>query len=651
MQSLIKALNHYTKLYNEGHPAISDKEWDDMYFKLQKKEQETGIIYANSPTQKIFNVTLDKLNTVTHSHPMLSLNKTKEISDVEKWAGSNEIIAMPKMDGLTCSLRYENGLLVGAETRGDGLVGEDVLHNASAIQNVPLEIPFKDTLVIDGEVICDKKTFQEEFANDYEHIRNFASGSIRLLNSEKSRARKLSFIVWDVITGFNNIATLSERLNHLSNLGFSTVNYTTSKDTPSIEDMIELIKATDKIYPIDGVVFKYNDCNMYALCGTTTHHPRGAIAFKFYDDSYSTKLIDIDFSLSKTGILTPVAIFDPIEIDSTIIERANLHNISVMYNTLGKYPFKGQNISVYKANMIIPQISDAERVNFEDIPNKEDIIIKNLNDIVCPVCNHTASLTVSSSGIENLICTNPLCRGKLVNQIDHFCSKKGLDIKYLSKATIEKLIEWGWISDITDLFSLNQYKSEWIKKDGFGIASVDKILQAIDKSRTCSLDKFITALGIPLIGSSVAKDICKYVASWEEFYSLITSKFNFSKWDGFGIEKSNSLLNFDYSNALYLINSKYIIVQEQEEIEEDNTINIQKLANTTFCITGKLSLYKNRAELVDIITKYGGRVVDSVTKKVDWLINNDINSTSTKNKNAEKLGIPIITEKEFQNML
>ena len=359
MRDLIEKLNYYTKLYDEGHPAISDKEWDDMYFHLEKLEEETGISLGNSPTVHVDYQVVNQLKKVKHNHPMLSLDKTKSIEEVKNFLGEHYSIAMAKMDGLTCSLCYEDGLLISAETRGNGDIGEDILQNIVRVKGVPIEIPNKNKLVIDGEIICTYEDFKD-FSDTYKNPRNFASGSIRLLDSRASSQRKLTFVAWDCITGLDECKNLSEKLFKLGNLGFIFVPYLILPENTvdKINHVIYLIKdmAKDFSYPIDGIVFKYDNCAYYQSLGATEHHFRGGLAFKFYDEEYETYLRDIEYTMGKTGVLTPVAVFDPIDDGESIIERASLHNLNIMRQVLGEKPYIGQKIWVAKMNMIIPQV-------------------------------------------------------------------------------------------------------------------------------------------------------------------------------------------------------------------------------------------------------------------------------------------------------
>ena len=367
MQELVDKLNYYTKYYDMGQSLISDKEWDDMYFELQDLESFFGVYLSDSPTQKVNYQVVNKLNKVKHNHPMLSLDKTKSIDKVKSFLGNRDFICMAKMDGLTCSLRYLDGKLVSAETRGDGIEGEDILHNALQVKNIPKRINYKEELVIDGEIICTYNDFKN-FEKEYKNPRNFASGSIRLLDSKESSMRNLTFIAWDIIKGLDEkklltgYDRLSNKLLEADELGFTIVPFEINlPEYETIEQIMEIVKKSSSIYPIDGLVFKYDNCDEYAEMGRTDHHFKGGIAIKFYDEEYETTLQDIEWTMGRTGVLTPVAIFEPIDIDGTEVSRANLFNVSVMLDTLGQ-PYVGQKIWVIKSNQIIPQIIRAEKM-------------------------------------------------------------------------------------------------------------------------------------------------------------------------------------------------------------------------------------------------------------------------------------------------
>lgn len=628
IRELIDKLNYHTKLYDEGHPVISDSEWDAMYFHLQELESISGIYLPDSPTQKVNYQVVNKLNKVEHNHPMLSLDKTKEIDVIKSFIGNKDYIAMAKMDGLTCSLHYIDGKLISAETRGNGLIGEDILHNALQVKNIPNKIDYTKELIIDGEIICTYTDFKP-FENEYKNPRNFASGSIRLLDSKESASRNLTFVAWDCVQGLEEIDNLKQKLLFLQLKGFTIVPYICNTD---IEKSINYIKDNTFNYPIDGVVFKYNNCKDYNAAGRTDHHFKGGMAYKFYDEEYETYLQNIEWTMGRTGVLTPVAIFNTIDIDGTEVSRASLHNVSVMMEILGQ-PYKGQKIWVYKSNMIIPQISKAEI---------KPLTISEFRCEKCPICNEPTELK-NNDGVMTLYCSNSQCNGKLINRLDHFCGKKGLDIKGLSMATLEKLIEWGWVSSYIDLYKLENKSKEWKNKAGFGEKSVERILEALNNSKNTTLDKVISAAGIPLIGATVAKDLCQYIDSYEDFRYKIETGFNFNQYSGFGEEKSNALLNFNYKELDEVVD--YALTIQNKKEEKNNS-----LQNKVFCITGKVHIYKNRDELKADIESRGGKVVGSMSGNVNYLVNNDINSTSSKNIAAKQFGIPIITEEQLQSM-
>ena len=635
MRELIDRLNYHTKLYDAGKPEISDREWDQLYFLLVKMEAETGIYYEDSPTQKIHFQEVSKLNKVEHNHPMLSLDKTKEVSEIESFIRNKDFIAMSKLDGLTCSLRYLDGKLVGAETRGNGIIGEDILHNALVIKSIPNKIAYDKELIIDGEIICTYDNF-EKFSTEYKNPRNFASGSIRLLDSKECSTRNLTFIAWDVIKGLDE-DVLMGKLDTLNLYGFITVPFYFGND--NVETIVGYIKdKSQKLsYPIDGVVFKYNQCDEYNAAGRTDHHFKGGLAYKFYDEEYETTLKDIEWTMGRTGVLTPVAIFEPVDADGSIIEKASLHNVSVAHDTLGGLCFgwKNQKISVFKANMIIPQISKAET---DDERTKEYFILP----YVCPICGGDVQVKKEIDS-EMLYCINPQCEGKLVNRIEHFFGKKGLDAKGISKATISKLIDLGWVTRIADVFDLSRHASEWKNLPGFGEKSVSNILGSINACRNCDLESAIAGIGIPLVGRTIARDLAKRFANYGAFKENIEGSFDFSTLGGYGYEMNKSLKTFNYEELDY-------IVENYLNIKEDIKENYEKkLQNLVFCVTGKVSIWKNRDELSAFIESLGGKVTGSVSKNTNYLINNDVNSTSAKNNKAKELGIPIISEQTFMD--
>ena len=654
-KKLVDIANHHTDLYENNHSILSDIEWDKIYFMIRNYEKKNNIINTNSPTQSIRYNVVNELKKVQHAYPMKSLDKTKEITEILDVIKQEPTIIMSKLDGLSLELTYINGKLKTAVTRGrDGIIGEDVTHNAFVIPSIPKNIYncIDEELVVAGEILCKTDTFEEFKKQGYKNPRNLASGSIRLLDPKECEQRKLTFYAWDVIKGLdmfkgNEINTLSEKLFLLQSLyNFNVAPYLIFDPSSVLEhgvfeyistyiNTIKEVSKIDEYIPIDGVVFKINNIDIYNSKGETEHHPKGAIAYKFTDEEYETELLDIEYTMGRSGNLTPIAIFEPIFIDGTVVSRANLHNISIMEDLLHGSGRKHQIIKVAKMNMIIPQVVWAEEDN-----HNTQIPIPH----ICPICGAD---TIIKREIDSkvLYCTNENCSGKIINILDHFCGKKGLDIKGLSKKTLEKLINWNYVSNIKDILLLKNFREDWIKKEGFGILSVDKILNAIEeKKKSISLIDFISALGIPLIGKSVVKEICTHVSTYQEFRKLIDDNFNFSEWDTFADSKTNSLLTFDYSLADSIINEKLISI---EEIIHDDDI-YEYLEGLTFVITGKLHSFKNRDELKAKIESLGGKVLNKVTYKVSYLINNDKNSTSIKNKTAKELGVKIITEDELR---
>ena len=637
MQDLVDLLNRATAAYDNGNPIMTDQQWDKLYFELQEMEEKTGIILNNSPTQVIHYESVNALNKVTHNHKMLSLEKTKDIDVIKSFVGKEDYLAMCKMDGLTCSLTYRGGRLVAAETRGNGIVGEDILHNAKVIPSIPKRIKYQDELVVDGEIICTYHDF-EMFASDYKNPRNFAAGSIRLLDSQECAKRHLTYVAWDVLKGYERLDTLLDKLNQLVFEHFEVVPW--EKGDP--EYCVESLKLTAASlgYPIDGCVFKFNNIEYGQSLGETSHHFKNAIAYKFYDETYSTILKDVEWTMGRTGTLTPVAIFEPVDIDGSTVERASIHNLSVMYNLFHGAPFIGQKIEVYKANMIIPQILSTEDAS--DFDDYETLPFVNIPQ-VCPICGGPVE-EVTEIDSTMLVCKNDMCEGKLINILDHFCGKKGLDIKGLSKMTLEKLINWNWVSSPVDIFTLSECRKEWIAKPGFGEKSVDKILSAIEDSRlNCDLAQFIAALGIPLIGTSASKELVKHFPTWVDFIGAVESDYKFYDISGFGWEMHSALKNFDYTKAKFIVNNFISF----NSITTNNNTKDTSLDGLVFVITGKVTKFKNRDELKMTIESLGGKVTGSVSKNTNYLINNDVTSTSSKNKTAQSLGIPIISEETF----
>ena len=561
---------------------------------------------------------------------MLSLEKTKDINILNNFRNNKECVLSLKMDGLTVSLTYNNGKLIRGETRGDGIEGQDVTEAIKCFTNIPLQIPYQNLLEIEGEAIIKYNDFDSLRNKGYSNPRNLASGSLSLLNTSEIAERKLTFIAWKVISNIDNF--YENRLNIVKNYGFTIVPFILKKDTITDLDIKQLKETAQKLYyPIDGLVLTYNDVQYGLSLGETTHAPKHSLAYKFYDEEYETTLRDIEFTIGRTGKLTPVAVFDMIEILGTEVSKANLHNLSVMKRILSN-PFEGQKIWVIKSNEIIPQITRAEKDNEL---TKVHIEIPH----ICPICNEPTEI-IKENDSEVLYCVNPQCQGKLINRIEGFFSKKGLNAKGISKATIEKLIEWGWINSISDVFKLNKHTTEWKNKAGFGEKSVNNIITSIRESSNTDLESVISAAGIPLIGRAVARQIASIFNTYEDFREAIRN-FDFSEINGFGYEMNKSLKNYNYNELDYIVENYLTINNKIEEKKE------QKLEGLTFVITGKVREFKNREELSNFIIEHGGKVSSSISKNTNYLINDNLESTSAKNLKAKELNIPIINEKTF----
>lgn len=648
IKELTQLLNEYRdSYYNDSVSIVTDREYDDLFDELKKLEEETNIIMTNSPTQMVGYEVKSELKKVKHSHPMLSLDKTKSVSDLKKFVKDEDCLLMCKMDGLTILLSYENGVLTQAETRGNGEEGEIITHNAKVFENIPLYIDYSGHLEIEGEAIITYDDFEKinkklPEEKKYANPRNLASGSVRQLDSSVAAERHIRFIAWkmpgekaSMLTGFQDAESL----------GFEVVPYIYIEGIEKDYDKhIETLKnlADKKGFPIDGLVVSYNDIAYGKSLGMTGHHPKHSLAFKFYDDIYPTKLLDVEFTMGKTGVLTPTAVFNPVEIEGTMVERASLHNLSIM-KKLG-ITHKGQTVNVYKSNMIIPQIDSAE-IDSIEITDKN--VISPVK--VCPICDGDTKI-VKDNDTEILVCSNPNCKGKLLGKLSHFVSKNAIRIEGLSEQTLQKFISLGWISSFQDIYKLSRHKNEMYRLEGFGKKSSDKLLENIEKSRNTTLDRFLYSLCIPLIGRTASKDISKHCNHNIDTFTTIMTKYGgkyFWSIDGFGPSMRKSL--DDWWNENYL--SVFELSKEFLFRIEDNKNTRIDLSGKMFVITGSLKYYKNRDELISTIESLGGKVSGSVTKKTSYLINNNVTSQSGKNKKAIDLGIPIISENEFIKMI
>lgn len=616
--------------YNTGDTIMEDHEFDTFLEELCSLEQETGFVMATSPTHNVGYEVKSELKKIKHNHLMLSLAKTKNWNEFIRYFDSKDVIGMVKMDGITGSLRYINGELVSAETRGNGEIGEDIFHNIKTVKTVPQKIPYKDELIVDGEIICTYEDF-EPFSTEYKNPRNFASGSIRLLDSNECAKRPLTFVAWNVIKGFDNENSFLRKLVLIDELGFTVVPWTSSFDWDAKEFLVN--KAKKLGYPIDGLVGRFGDIKYGESLGATSHHSNAAYAFKFGDETYETVLRDVEWNTTRTGIIAPVAVFDEVDLDGALTTRATLHNLSIIEQLeLGI----GDTITVYRSNMVIPKIDDnLTRSNTLKIPT------------VCPCCGHPTEVKYTDNS-KVLMCTNPDCPAKKLARFTHFVSRKCMNIDGLSERTLELLISNNLIKNFRDIYHLKEHVGKLCTLDGMGKKSVENLLNSIEKSRDVKLENFIAALGIPNIGLSAAKAISKKFNGSHYYFILALSNdnYDFSQIDDFGEITNKSLHDWWHSKDPMV----ELLPMEVNFIVEDTGSNAN-LDGKSFCITGSLTHYANRDALVKAIEDNGGKYVSSVSKKTDYLINNDKTSTSGKNKKAMDLNIPIISEEDFINMI
>lgn len=639
IKGLINKLNRYRDAYyNDSVSLVSDYEYDELFDELQKIEEETGIIMSNSPTQTVGYEVKSKLEKVKHEYPMLSLDKTKSVNDLNNFVGDKDAIVMLKLDGLTVAVTYENGIMVKAETRGNGAVGELITFNAKTFVNLPTTIPYKEKLVVFGEAIITYDDFEKinnKLSEDekYKNPRNLVSGSVRQLDSKICSERNVKFIAWRLVEGSEN-NDFYNRLQELESYGFDIVP-ATFYESKKIEQILEEAHqvAFNKKFPIDGCVISYRNIEYMNSLGSTSHHMRSQYAYKYKDEEVETTLLDIEWSMGKSGQLTPVAIFETVEIDGTIVERASIHNVSILTELDLKL---GDTITVYKANQIIPQIKENLSAK-----GRESTYIEIIG--YCPVCGEPTEIK-KDNDTEVLMCTNPYCKGKLLGRLSHFVSKKGMDIDGLSEETLRKFIDLGWLNNIFDIYSLQIHFDELKNMDGFGEKSVAKLQNSIENSKTATLDNFICSLSIPGIGSSQAKELAKHFKTWDKFSEAGFGNYRFSNIEGFG-----EVLNRNIHTWFKTMYNEDRVGQLVRNLtfEEDNTTNTDVLKGKSFVITGSLNHYSNRDELKNAIESMGGKVSGSISKNSFALINNNKESSSSKNKKAKELGIPIISEDEF----
>ena len=665
MKELIHDLNRASdSYYGSGTTLMSDAEFDSKLLELKQLEEEANTVFPNSPVNRVGGAVLKSLIKVKHETPMLSLDKCHSVEEIKKFAAGHDIVASIKLDGISCRLIYQDGELIGAESRGNGTEGNDILQHVKQFMNVPLRINKKGKYVIDGEALIKLDDFEEINKNgEYKNSRNLTAGTLSSLDTSVVKDRKLSWYAWEVVLEETDPILVVEydsfyfKLLEAEKLGFNIVpcellklkHYKDEEIQNKIDNFISL--AAEKHLPQDGVVFKFEDVEYGKSLGSTEHHNRNGVAFKVKNDSVETTLKDIEFTMGKTGVLTPTAVFEPVEIEGSTVERASLHNISVM-RELMPHPFKGQKIGVFKANLIIPQLRWAEEFisdGFEKDMEKSFIHIPDK----CPVCGESTKI-IKENDSEVLWCTNPECKGKLLGKLTHAVSRNALNIDGLSEATIQKFISLGWLNSIQDIYYLNTHEKQMKTLDGFGSKSVSKLFQSIEKSRNTTLDRFIYALSIPLVGKTASKAIAEAEDyQFESFMRDMThpgAKF-FSHIPGIGDSIINSLdeyFNRECSNVWEL--GKEFTFETPKKVPLD-TSNKKDLTGQVFVITGSLKHFENRDALKEKIESFGGKVSGSISKKTTYLINNDIESSSSKNRDAKKNGIPIITEEDFLNMI
>ena len=633
---LSKAANAY---YNTGVEIMSDHEYDTLYDELAALEKETGVILNGSRTQKVGFEVSSALKKVNHTTKMLSLEKTKSIDELISWLGDNEGFLSWKLDGLTIVLSYENGELIQAVTRGNGETGEDITANARHIKGIPTVIPFKNKLVVRGEALMKYSDFErinaeiEEGAR-YKNPRNLCVGTVRNLDSKVTAERNINFFAFNLVSaeGYNE-NSFTERIKWLKAIGFQCVDgvKVTGKNLENSVKKFESAVSSNE-FPSDGLVLMLDDVAYGISLGETSHAPRNGIAFKWKDETADTKLLRVEWSASRTGLLNPVAIFEPVELEGTTVSRASVHNLSIV-----KQLKLGINdiLSVYKANMIIPQILENKTCSDTlEIPYE------------CPVCGGKTEIKASDDAVETLHCSNPECPAKLIGKFEHFVQRDAMNIIGLSTATIETLVNQGFIRSFKDFYHLNQHKEKIESLDGFGERSYLKLSEAIEKSRKTELARVLYAMGIPNIGRAASRLICSYYTD-----SNIFEKLNVD--DLIKIDTIGDILAKEFVDFFKKDNN---LKEYHELLDELELINIEvseknsTISGKIFVITGSVNIWKNRNELKNYIESMGGKVASAVSSKTDYLINNDSTSNSSKNKKAKELGIPILTEEEFKKL-
>ncbi|MBC8613943.1 NAD-dependent DNA ligase LigA [Blautia faecis] len=638
MKELVEKLDQAAKAYyQEDREIMSNQEYDSLYDQLEQLEKETGTVLTNSPTVRVGYEAVNELPKEEHPSPMLSLDKTKDREVLRGFIGNHKCLLSWKLDGLTIVLTYENGELVKAVTRGNGIVGEVITNNARVFKNIPLRIPYKGQLVLRGEAIITYSEFERinETIGDadakYKNPRNLCSGSVRQLNNEITAKRNVRFYAFALVSAqdvdFSN--SREQQFIWLKKQGFEVVEYKVVT-SESLDEAMDYFSKTivNNDFPSDGLVVTYDDIAYGESLGSTAKFPRNSFAFKWADEMRETKLVDMEWSPSRTGLINPVAIFEPVELEGTTVSRASVHNISIVKELqLGI----GDTIKVYKANMIIPQIA-------ENLTRSGNLVIPDK----CPVCGREARIR-KENDVETLYCMNPDCVAKKIKSFSLFTSRDAMNIDGLSEATLEKFIAMGFIHNFGDIFEIGKYKDQIVEMEGFGQKSFDNLMMSLEKAKETTLAKVIYSLGITGIGLANAKVICKYFDDDIEKIRYADEE-EISSIEGIGPVIAGSLADYfksaENNQKLDHLLSHLHLVHEETSAE-------QVFAGKTFVITGSVEHFSNRSEAKEFIEARGGKVTGSVTKKTDYLINNDKTSASSKNKKAQELGIPILSEEDF----
>ena len=638
MKELVEKLDQAAKAYyQEDREIMSNQEYDSLYDQLEQLEKETGTVLTNSPTVRVGYEAVNELPKEEHPSPMLSLDKTKDREVLRGFIGNHKCLLSWKLDGLTIVLTYENGELVKAVTRGNGIVGEVITNNARVFKNIPLRIPYKGQLVLRGEAIITYSEFERinETIGDadakYKNPRNLCSGSVRQLNNEITAKRNVRFYAFALVSAqdvdFSN--SREQQFIWLKKQGFEVVEYKVVT-SESLDEAMDYFSKTivNNDFPSDGLVVTYDDIAYGESLGSTAKFPRNSFAFKWADEMRETRLVDMEWSPSRTGLINPVAIFEPVELEGTTVSRASVHNISIVKELqLGI----GDTIKVYKANMIIPQIA-------ENLTRSGNLVIPDK----CPVCGQEARIR-KENDVETLYCMNPDCVAKKIKSFSLFTSRDAMNIDGLSEATLEKFIAMGFIHNFGDIFEIGKYKDQIVEMEGFGQKSFDNLMVSLEKAKETTLAKVIYSLGITGIGLANAKVICKYFDDDIEKIRYAEEE-EISSIEGIGPVIAGSLADYfksaENNQKLDHLLSHLHLVHEETSAE-------QVFAGKTFVITGSVEHFSNRSEAKEFIEARGGKVTGSVTKKTDYLINNDKTSASSKNKKAQELGIPILSEEDF----